>query len=285
MDARAHATGRSLKATRRVPRDLSEPARKCYAARVRTLILAILLLALPRAARAASTEPSPAKSSPIQADSSQLVLVRTAAWWATFGTLQRYERDHDAGWRPVGAVIPVNVGRSGLGWGRGLHTNVGPGPQKREGDGRSPAGVFRLSNAFGIAGELPPESAGFSYTRSLPTSYCVEDARSIYYNQLVDSSRVTASSWEQWSEMLRPDGLFDWGVVVQQNAPDIKKGAGSCVFLHIWRGPHRPTSGCTSMPKPELENVLRWLATTRAPVLAQLPESVFQSVREAWALP
>ena len=266
-------------------RELWQPNHKCYAIGLRTLIFAILLLALPITVRGASTAAAAPKPTPLPASSTQLVLVRTSAWWATTGVLQRYERDRNSTWQPIGAPVPVNVGRSGLGWGRGLHEEVDSGPQKREGDGRSPAGVFRLSSAFGKADTVPPESAGFPYTKSLPTTYCVEDARSAYYNQVVDSSRVAASSWEQWSELLRPDGLFDWGVVVQQNAPDIKKGAGSCVFLHIWRGVRRPTSGCTSMPKPELESIIRWLAVTHEPLLVQLPESVFQSVRAAWGLP
>jgi D-alanyl-D-alanine dipeptidase len=264
---------------------LSGQKRKCYAARVRTSILAILLLALPSTVRGVEADASAPNASPIPAGSSQLVLVRTAAWWATVGTLQRYERDRDSIWRAVGSPVPVDVGRSGLGWGRGLHPSAGAGPQKREGDGRSPAGVFRLSNAFGAADGLPPDSSGFPYTKSLSTSYCVEDPRSLYYNRIIDSSRVTAPSWEQWSGMLRPDGLFDWGVVVEQNAPDIKKAAGSCVFLHIWRGPHRPTSGCTAMPKAAIEEVIRWLASNREPVLVQLPEPVFQSVRDNWGLP
>jgi L,D-peptidoglycan transpeptidase YkuD (ErfK/YbiS/YcfS/YnhG family) len=250
---------------------------------VRTLILTLLLLALPtkvHGENAAAPMPSP-----IPARSTQLVLVRTPAWWATTGALQRYERDRESSWRLVGAAIPVNVGRSGMGWGRGLHPNVESGPRKHEGDGRSPAGVFRLSSAFGSAEALPPEAAGFPYVKSLPTTYCVEDARSPYYNQIIDSSRIGGASWEQRSGMLRPDGLFDWGVVVEQNAPDIQKSAGSCVFLHIWRGPRRPTSGCTAMPKPEIEEVVRWLAATREPVLVQLPEPVFQSVRDAWQLP
>lgn len=262
------------------PRGLSEPIRKCYAARVRTLILAVLLLALPSTVRGGNPG-----SSPIQATSKQLLLVRTASWWAPAGTLQRYERNEGSSWRLVGVAVPVNVGRAGLGWGRGLHEHPGVGPQKREGDGRSPAGAFRLTQAFGKAETLPPESAGLPYVKSLSTSYCVEDTRSALYNQMVDSSRVAAPSWQRWSAMLRPDGLFDWGIVVEQNAPDIKKAAGSCVFLHIWRGVHRPTSGCTSMAQHELEEVLRWLDAARAPLLVQLPEPAFQAVREAWGLP
>jgi len=269
----------------RGPRRLSEPTRKCYAARVRTLILAILLLAVPSAVRGGNPHTSALQSSPIQAKSSQLVLVRNASWWASAGTLQRYQHDRQSSWQPVGTPVLVNIGRAGMGWGRGLHANVGSGPLKREGDGRSPAGIFRLAQAFGAAEALPPESAGFPYTKSLSTSYCVEDTRSAYYNQIVDSLRVASPSWQQWSPMLRSDGLFDWGVVVEQNAPDIKKAAGSCVFLHIWRGLHRPTSGCTSMPQHELEHVIRWLDAAREPLLVQLPEPVFQAVREAWGLP
>jgi len=47
---------------------------------------------------------------------------------------------------------PRELGRAGLAWGLGLHGNPPfPGPIKREGDGRSPAGAFELSSAFGYA--------------------------------------------------------------------------------------------------------------------------------------
>ena len=35
------------------------------------------------------------------------------------------------------------------------------GPHKLEGDGRAPAGAFRLSSAFGLAEMLPADSHGF----------------------------------------------------------------------------------------------------------------------------
>jgi L,D-peptidoglycan transpeptidase YkuD (ErfK/YbiS/YcfS/YnhG family) len=199
-------------------------------------------------------------------------------------TLERYERTEGSSWTPVGDAIPVDIGRNGMAWGRGLQTNEA-GPVKREGDGKTPAGVYRLGTAFGAAASLPPGARGFPYLHALPTSYCVEDARSSYYNQIVDSTRVKPSSWEQWSALARPDGLFDWGVVVQQNAPESQKGAGSCVFLHIWRGPKMPTAGCTAMARDHIQETLRWLDPALDPVVVQLPESVFRSVRAGWGLP
>jgi len=83
--------------------------------------------------------------------SSQMVVVTTKKWIATEGVLRRFERK-ERDWQQVGPSVPVVVGRSGLGWGRGL-TNFPPSafPHKREGDGRSPAGIFRLTYAFGYA--------------------------------------------------------------------------------------------------------------------------------------
>jgi L,D-peptidoglycan transpeptidase YkuD (ErfK/YbiS/YcfS/YnhG family) len=169
------------------------------------------------------------------------------------------------------------------GWGGDPAGQVGP--VKREGDGRAPAGVFPLGLAFGAADELPPEAKGFPYLHTSSTTYCVEDVRSKYYNQIIDANEVKMTSWERWSEMLRADGLFRWGVVVRQNGPDVQTGAGSCVFLHIWRGRRQATAGCTAMPPEQIQETVRWLDAAAQPVLVQLPEPEYERLHEAWGLP
>lgn len=172
-----------------------------------------------------------------------------------------------------------------MAWGRGLQPSGEAGPTKREGDGRSPAGAFALEAAFGAAEELPAGSRGFPYLQTRATTYCVEDIRSDHYNRLVDATEVKPTTWERWSAMRRADGLFRWGIIVHQNAPDVVVGAGSCVFLHIWRGEHHPTAGCTAMAAGNIESILRWLEPNAQPVLVQLPEPVYRAVRETWGLP
>jgi L,D-peptidoglycan transpeptidase YkuD (ErfK/YbiS/YcfS/YnhG family) len=81
----------------------------------------------------------------------QVVLVTTADWNADHGTLRSFSRADDGDWHMVGAPFPVVIGRTGAAWGIGLH-DVPPdsdGPVKQEGDGRSPAGVFTIGEAFG----------------------------------------------------------------------------------------------------------------------------------------
>ena len=45
--------------------------------------------------------------------------------------------------------MPITIGRAGAAWGIGLHPQQ-LGPRKKEGDGRSPAGVFRIGDTEGF---------------------------------------------------------------------------------------------------------------------------------------
>lgn len=251
---------------------------------VRRLFAVVVVASTLSAARPGEGAPAEPPS-PVAASVRQLLLVTAPGWSSASGSLRRYERDATSGWHQAGATVPVSLGRRGLGWGRGLHPAGQIGPLKHEGDTRSPAGVFALSTAFGAAEALPAGAHGFPYLQATASTYCVEDVRSAHYNELVDAAQTKRVGWQRWSPLRRSDGLFRYGVVVRQNAPDVVVGAGSCVFLHVWRGEHQPTVGCTAMAADSIEEILRWLDPKAEPVLVQLPEPVYESLREAWSLP
>ena len=220
------------------------------------------------------------------AESGQLILVTTSGWNAVDGEMRLYERDSiNDHWKAVGEKIPTVVGRNGMAWGRGLHGGAtGEGPVKQEGDGRSPAGVFSLSSAFGYA---PPEQAGevkLPYVQAAATLECVDDPQSAHYNRIVDRAGVENPDWKSSERMRRDDDQYRWGVVVDHNAQGAP-GCGSCVFLHIWEAPGKGTSGCAAMNSSSMEDVLRWLDAKERPVLVQLPQAEFERLRTAWGLP
>ena len=64
------------------------------------------------------------------------------------------------------------------------------------------------------------------------------------------------------------DGLYRWGIVVGHN-PANQPGAGSCIFIHLWRGPGQPTAGCTAMSEENLPRILAWLDPALDPRLVQ----------------
>ena len=205
----------------------------------------------------------------IPKNSRQLVLVSAASWSSHSGTLQRYSRAEAAlPWRAIGRRVPVKIGRAGLAWGRGLDTTPRPGPQKREGDGKSPAGVFALTSAFGYG----PRPAGvrLPYIVARPGVEAVDDPRSRYYNRIVDRARIARADWHSSEQMLLPRGDYRFGVVVAHNPRGIP-GAGSCIFLHVACGPGRGTSGCTAMPLRDIAELQRWLDPRANPVLLQAP--------------
>jgi L,D-peptidoglycan transpeptidase YkuD (ErfK/YbiS/YcfS/YnhG family) len=187
------------------------------------------------------------------AESRQLAVVTTPNPAAVDGTLQRYARTttHDA-WKKVGDPIPVVVGRNGIAL------------DKREGDGRAPAGIFPIGPAFGFAPAA--KDLTLPYLTLLPTTECVDDVASSHYNTIVDRKAVPAVDWTS-SEKMREVQQYRRGAVVQSNTPPLP-GAGSCIFLHIWTGPSHGTAGCTAMAAADLDLLLRWLDPSQNPRLA-----------------
>jgi len=219
--------------------------------------------------------------------STQIVVVESPGWDSLTGTLQCFERNELGGaWKPVGERVPVDFGRTGLAWGRGLQGGrLGSGPEKREGDGKSPAGVFRLSAVFGYA---PADSMQFlkmPYVPATSTCQCVDDPGSAYYNLVLDSLSVAKPDWNSHENMHQLDDSYKWGVLVDHNMSPREAGDGSCIFLHVWGGPTTTTSGCTAMDEAKIYSIIRWLDAGRNPVLVQLPEAEYASWKRPWSLP
>ena len=80
----------------------------------------------------------------------QVVVVTSEGWDSTHGRLQAFTRS-GSGWKPEGAAFDVALGRSGSAWGIGLHPAQAGEPQKREGDGRAPAGFAPLAIGLALA--------------------------------------------------------------------------------------------------------------------------------------
>ena len=239
-----------------------------------TLIL--LLLAL-----SASSEAAPLSALP--ADCRQCLVVTTDSWNASRGQLSAFERDAGSAWLHRGSPVPVRVGDAGMAWGRGLLRDPAlAGPHKREGDHRAPAGLFHLGSAFGYARTEPDTRLPY-----LPLSgriVAVDDPHSRYYNQLIDQSKIRQPDWHSAEKMILADDRYKWGIVVQHNSPPTP-GAGSCIFLHVWKNPETTTVGCTAMPEAALLDLMRWLDPARHPVLIQLPSHIYSELRVRWHLP
>ena len=215
-----------------------------------------------------------------------MVLVTTADWNTNHGTLRRFERDA-AGWRAVGDAQPVTIGRAGSAWGLGLNDARSDGPVKREGDGRSPAGVFAIGQAFGYAATA---TTALPYAPMQASDYCVDVSGSPLYNRIVDANVVGAEAVKDATEPMRRDLHADGdqryrlGFVIEHNPRQVAMG-GSCIFAHLWKSPSDPTTGCTAMASATMDALVGWLRPDRNPVFVLLPVPAYTELRATWALP
>lgn len=218
-------------------------------------------------------------------DAQQLVLVTIPRWDSHDGVLRAFERT-GAGWQPARAATPVSIGRAGAAWGIGLHEPQ-PGPRKREGDGRSPAGVFALGTAFGYADST---RTGLPYAAMDAAHWCIDASDSPLYNRIVDAREVGAEAVAGSTEPMRldlhaaGDQRYELGFVIEHN-PRGEAGAGSCIFAHLWGKPGQPTAGCTAMTQPAMQELLEWLDARRHPVFVLLPETEYDRLQHRWSLP
>lgn len=212
----------------------------------------------------------------IPRDCQQIMLVLAAEAHSPHAQVWLLERDLSPQWRTHLGPLPARLGHKGLAWGSGEHSGRVPPPAgfriKKEGDLCSPAGVFRIPFAFGLASAN--EAAAWlrlPYTPLTQSIIGVDDPKSRYYNQIVDSTQVQRD-WDSNEAMIRHDKLYEWGAFIAHN-PTHNPGDGSCIFLHLWPGNGRPTAGCTALSASHLRAILAWLDPARHPLVVQGLES------------
>jgi len=194
----------------------------------------------------------------------QLIVVTAKNWSTSSGLLQRYEKI-DKHWHKIGKIVNIKLGRNGLGWGVGLH-NIPKDAKiiKKEGDGKAPAGIFSLKQAFGYF----PFVTKYPYEVYKSTDHCVDDVNSKFYNKIVDSQKISMD-YKSFEHMRFTKNYYKYGIVVNHNHIDekgAKKGAGSCIFIHIKKV---PTAGCTVMDENEIKEIILWLDIDKYPLLVQ----------------
>lgn len=169
-------------------------------------------------------------------------------------TVALWERHGDAWtlrWGPVDGV----VGSAG----------IAPVAAKREGDKRTPAGVFPLGPAFGAE---PTADTGLEYFHATESDYWIDDPRSPQYNRPVCGPKPDCSH----EVMRRSDHQYTLGAVIGYNTERPVAGRGSAIFLHIWRAPGQGTDGCVALEADHVRQLLRQLNRHRHPVVAIVPD-------------
>lgn len=121
---------------------------------------------------------------------------------------------------------------------------------KREGDGHTPTGVYRMGVAFGASD--PGSRMGYLTLR--PNSCWGSTVGSRYYNRYF-VGRCGPKDETMYNDVR---GAYRQGMLINYNTRPIRQGRGSAIFLHVGTG--GPTAGCVSIPERLMTSKVR---TTR----------------------
>lgn len=182
----------------------------------------------------------------------QLITVEAKVARTTHASLQTWKRSGVC-WVAVAGPYPARLGKNGL------------SSNRREGDGTTPTGTYRIGST--MYGNEPNPGVKFRYRRLRCGDWWDEDPSSPTYNSFQhvpcgERPPFGGASEGMWQQP-RP---YPFLAVFEYNTRPAVPGKGSGMFLHAQTG--GPTIGCVSLRKAELRAVLRWLRPGDAPVIA-----------------
>lgn len=142
----------------------------------------------------------------------------------------------------VGALhFPCLLGRSGRSF------------LKREGDGGTPVGRWRLLRIMYRRNRALPPRSGFPERAIAEFDGWCDQTGDRNYNRPV---RLPYPASHE--AMSRTDGLYDVVVILSHNQRPRVHGRGSAVFLHLMGPDGNPTAGCVALSRRDMNTVLRF---------------------------
>lgn len=175
-------------------------------------------------------------------DNSSFLFTRT-----TLYAMENRENNWQMAFEPFNAVI-----------GRNSFATAG---EKREGDGKTPSGIYPLKMTFGYGESAKTK---MPYRQALADDVWVDDPYAEDYNRWAKKSETQAASYEI---MKREDNLYKYGIVIEYNTDPVIRGNGSAIFLHIWKCDCIPTAGCVAVSEEDIIKILGWLDPEASPLI------------------
>ena len=177
----------------------------------------------------------------------QVITVEVAHSTSTHATVELWSRIAPGKYHRTHGPYQAHVGYNGV-------------DKTREGDGRTPTGVFTLTRAFGNHAN---NGTRLPYFQAGKRDWWDENPASSEHNEHV----VRTTSPGGASENLYDVGAaYAHAIVVNYNTDPIVKGKGSAIFIHVTT--HHATAGCISLQPTTLDTVMRWLLPADHPVVS-----------------
>ncbi|BAU27130.1 L,D-peptidoglycan transpeptidase YkuD (ErfK/YbiS/YcfS/YnhG family) [Aneurinibacillus soli] len=154
-------------------------------------------------------------------------------------------------WIPIFGPLPAVIGKNGVTM------------NKMEGDRKTPMGLYPIRYAFGTA--VKPHGVHLPYRMVTRQDYWIDDPASPDYNRWVTCYSQPKKYWNSFEKL--SVSAYKYALIIGYNDDPPIAGAGSAIFLHVWRGPASYTAGCVALAEADVLRILRWLHPENKPVI------------------
>lgn len=201
------------------------------------VVMILTLIVGSNIASAQSTTPQWIQNLAVKNNANQIFVVaqigeKTTAW------ISMHVKDPKGEWQQI-MTTPGFIGKNGLG-------------KEREGDNKTPVGVFKFDFALGIA---PDPNCLIPYVQVDNNHYWSGDAN-YKYNQLVDIRDYPALDTENSEHLVEYNPHYTYVLNISYNA-ECTPALGSAIFLHCFGPAKAWTGGCVSIPTEKMKFVMQ----------------------------
>ena len=163
-----------------------------------------------------------------------------AAFGETTAWVSMHEKDETGTWKMI-MTTPGFIGQKGLG-------------KIREGDRKTPAGIFHFNRAFGIADD---PGCTIPFVKADDNTYWSGDGRTgKHYNELINLCDCPDIDTKASEHIVDYQTEYQYAMNISYNEKG-EPGLGSAIFLHCL-GSRKPyTGGCTAIPQDKMIFVIK----------------------------
>jgi L,D-peptidoglycan transpeptidase YkuD (ErfK/YbiS/YcfS/YnhG family) len=199
--------------------------------------------------------PGTATAAAAVAPAGQVVTVSAANSTTTWATVDVWQLQPDGRYFRVQHYPDARIGAAGIG-------------AAAEGVSRTPAGLFRLGQAFGVQPnpglDVPYFQAGLNDVWTGSTGSVINEHR-------VCAPYTCPASYGAFERLINYPQQYAYGAVIGYNmSPTYGTGAvagkGSAFFLHVQNA--YATGGCVAVNQARLLWILRWMRAAQNPVIS-----------------
>jgi L,D-peptidoglycan transpeptidase YkuD (ErfK/YbiS/YcfS/YnhG family) len=119
--------------------------------------------------------------------------------------------------------------------------------KKREGDQKTPIGVFKFISIFYRKDRISDLKTLLKKKKIKKNMGWCDDSSSKFYNKLIKFPFVKKAE-KMWVK----DRIYDVIIVINYNMKPVIKNKGSAIFLHIAKKNYSPTRGCIALNKKDI---------------------------------